>query len=166
MSYRGVKRVLGETRLELKCLVLFAICLLTLIGGSFWWYGSRTEDLVIDNARSTGRNLVQAALLHQHMQFLDDPKYQGMYASLGQNFQTQNYTYGFLKPDSTKPKFQPQDENEASILQHFPLTVPVVAKSPEATPKIVDTNEETQYVDRLLPDEKGEYQYQYFQPVY
>ena len=50
MSYRGVKRVLGETRLELKCLVLFAICMLTLIGGSFWWYGSRTEDLVYDKS--------------------------------------------------------------------------------------------------------------------
>ena len=28
MSYRSFKRVLGETRLELKCLLLFAICLL------------------------------------------------------------------------------------------------------------------------------------------
>ncbi len=69
MSYRGVKRVLGETRLELKCLVLFAICLFTLIGGSFWWYGSQTENLVYDKARSTrprpgdGR-FVAAALDH------------------------------------------------------------------------------------------------------
>ena len=60
MSYRSVKRVLGETRLELKCLLLFAVCLLTLIGGSFWWYGSRTEELVFDKARNMCQNLVDA----------------------------------------------------------------------------------------------------------
>ena len=51
MSYRSIKRVFGETRLELKCLLLFAVCLLTLIGGSFWWYGSKTELLVSDKSR-------------------------------------------------------------------------------------------------------------------
>jgi two-component system, NarL family, sensor histidine kinase BarA len=66
MSYRSVKRVLGETRLELKCLVLFAICLLTLIGGSFWWYGSKTEVLVYSNTRSTCAQLVKAVLIQQH----------------------------------------------------------------------------------------------------
>ena len=71
MSYRGVKRVLGETRLELKCLVLFAVCLLTLIGGSFWWYGSQTEKLVYDKARSTGHDLVTAGLLQRHWTILD-----------------------------------------------------------------------------------------------
>src|ERR1700733_5218109 len=88
MSYRGVKRVLGETRLELKCLVLFAICLFTLIGGSFWWYGSRTEDLVYDKARSTGRDLVHSVLLQQHWKFLDEKKYLEMTDSLGLNLQT------------------------------------------------------------------------------
>jgi two-component system sensor histidine kinase BarA len=166
MSYRGVKRVLGETRLELKCLVLFAICLFTLIGGSFWWYGSRTEDLVYDKARSTGRDLVHSVLLQQHWKFLDEKKYLEMTDSLGLNLQTQSYTYGFLEPESPTPSFQPQDEYEAWVLQHFPLTVPVVSKSADALPKIADANEEPQYVDRLLPDQKGEYQYEYFQPIY
>ena len=66
MSYRSVKRVLGETRLELKCLLLFAICLLTLIGGSFWYYGSRSEDLVIENTRARCKNLIDAIILEHH----------------------------------------------------------------------------------------------------
>ncbi|HZZ29305.1 MAG TPA: ATP-binding protein [Pirellulales bacterium] len=70
MSYRGVKRVLGETRLELKCLVLFAVCLLTLIGGSFWWYGSRTEDLVFQNTRNNCQYLVRAILIEEHWKYI------------------------------------------------------------------------------------------------
>jgi two-component system, NarL family, sensor histidine kinase BarA len=69
MSYRGVKRVLGETRLELKCLVLFATCLLTLIGGSFWWYGNRTEDLVNQNTRNNCQYLVRAILSQEHWKY-------------------------------------------------------------------------------------------------
>ena len=66
MSYRSIKRVLGETRLELKCLLLFAICLLTLIGGSFWWYGSKTEGIVVDNSRDICRNLIDAIMMELH----------------------------------------------------------------------------------------------------
>ncbi|MCC7085249.1 MAG: HAMP domain-containing protein [Pirellulales bacterium] len=67
MSYRSVKRVLGETRLELKCLALFAICLLTLIGGSFWWYGSQSEELVITNTRNTCKHLAESVIFQAHL---------------------------------------------------------------------------------------------------
>ena len=67
MSYRSVKRVLGETRLELKCLLLFAVCLLTLIGGSFWWYGSQAESLVYDNSRNACRHLVDSEIFQEHV---------------------------------------------------------------------------------------------------
>ena len=46
MSYRSLKRVFGETSLERKCRFLFGGCLLLLITGSFWWYGTQTEELV------------------------------------------------------------------------------------------------------------------------
>src|SRR5262249_7808203 len=166
MSYRGVKRVLGETRLELKCLGLFAVCLFTLIGGSFWWYGSRTEDLVIDKARSTGRNLVHSVLLQQHWKFLDEKKYREMTDSLSLNLQNQSYTYGFLIPESANADFQPQDDYEAWVLQHFPATVPIVSKSNEGPPKIADIDDDVHYLDRIAPDQKGEYQYEYFEPIY
>jgi two-component system sensor histidine kinase BarA len=167
MSYRGVKRVLGETRLELKCLGLFAVCLFTLIGGSFWWYGSRTEDLVIDKARSTGRNLVQAALFQEHWANLDNDKnkYKQFNEALGQNLQTQSYTYGFIAP--TNPKYQPRDENELSVLEMFPATVPIVSPAPDAQPGELDSSApDVQTYDRLEPNKKGEYEFQYYQPIY
>ena len=44
MSYRSIKRVLGETSLERKCRFLFGACLLLLITASFWFYGDQTEQ--------------------------------------------------------------------------------------------------------------------------
>ena len=63
--------MLGETRLELKCLLLFAVCLLTLIGGSFWWYGGQTEKLVKDKAKNTGQHLVDTYLLQYHWSLVE-----------------------------------------------------------------------------------------------
>ena len=54
MSYRSIKRVLGETSLERKCRVLFGICLLLLITASFWLYGKRTDTIIDEQNRSTG----------------------------------------------------------------------------------------------------------------
>ena len=53
MSYRSLKRVLGETSLERKCRFLFGACLLMLITGSFWWYGRSTEELVYEASRES-----------------------------------------------------------------------------------------------------------------
>ncbi len=62
VSYRGVKRVLGETNLERKCRWLFGMCLAVLIAGSFWWYGARTEQLVYDNTRVAASRAGRACL--------------------------------------------------------------------------------------------------------
>jgi signal transduction histidine kinase len=48
MSYRGIKRLLGETSLERKCRFLFGAATLLLISGSLGWYAWNTEDLVAD----------------------------------------------------------------------------------------------------------------------
>ncbi len=68
MSYRSVKRVLGETNLERKCRILFGLSLLALISASFWFYGKRTEQLIEEKNRDTGRRLVDSALLKYHWQ--------------------------------------------------------------------------------------------------
>ncbi len=165
MSYRSVKRVLGETRLELKCLVLFAICLFTLIGGSFWWYGSRTENLVYDKARSTGHDLVTAGLLQRHWTVLDkdSPEAASHWAS---KLQSQTFTATFLKPDDTNPNNRPQDD-EMAIVQHFPLTMPVESKTAELGNGPADRTSPTiDYFERIAQAENGDWQYQYFQPVY
>ncbi len=169
MSYRSVKRVLGETRLELKCLVLFAICLFTLIGGSFWWYGSQTETLVYDKARSTGQHLVAASLLQYHWSRNKGEPVQNQPAIeyWASKLQAQNYTATFLKPDSTDPIHRPQNERDAWALQHFPATMPAEEKTGDTGTGPADRPAPAiDYVDRLEKADQGEYHYEYFQPVY
>jgi two-component system sensor histidine kinase BarA len=68
MSYRRFKRLLGETYLERKCLLLFGTASLLLITASFWYYAWMTESLVYEQARFTGRLLVYQALLRLHLE--------------------------------------------------------------------------------------------------
>ena len=58
MSYRTIKRLLGETSLERKCRLLFGTGLLLLIAGSFALYGWLTVRLVYDQNRIMARALV------------------------------------------------------------------------------------------------------------
>ncbi|MBN1911501.1 MAG: HAMP domain-containing protein [Pirellulales bacterium] len=66
MSYRSIKRVLGETSLERKCRFLFGACLLVLISSSFWWFGQRTQKVVFNQNPTMGRLLVDQGLLRIH----------------------------------------------------------------------------------------------------
>jgi two-component system sensor histidine kinase BarA len=58
MSYRGYKRLLGETSLERKSLFFFGIVILVLIVGSFFLFGRRSEQLAYDQIRTACRLLV------------------------------------------------------------------------------------------------------------
>ncbi|MCH2113768.1 MAG: ATP-binding protein [Pirellulales bacterium] len=71
MSYRTFKRALGETNLERKCRWLFGACLLPLIAGSFWWYGSQTDRIVLEQNRFVGEALVDLAMMMDHKDVLD-----------------------------------------------------------------------------------------------
>ncbi len=167
MSYRGVKRVLGETRLELKCLVLFAVCLFTLIGGSFWWYGSSIEHLVYDNAQSTGENLVAASLLQYHWsKDQDTPSEPRRNAQKAVNYwaskmQSQNYRANFIKPDPTSAEFRAKEE-DAGILEQFPPSLPLE----ELAADDVSHKARVQFRARVVPGDNGKYYYQYYQPIY
>ena len=66
MSYRSIKRVLGETSLERKCRFLFGACLLVLITASFWLYSFQTEQIVIEKDRKTGQLLTRQDLVMRH----------------------------------------------------------------------------------------------------
>jgi two-component system, NarL family, sensor histidine kinase BarA len=66
MSYRGLKRVLGESNLERKCRWLFGICLLGLVVLAFWGVSRITENLAERIMLSKGRERVRLALLDLH----------------------------------------------------------------------------------------------------
>jgi two-component system, NarL family, sensor histidine kinase BarA len=69
MSYRTVKRLLGETSLERKCRFLFGGGLLLLITGSFYFYGRQTTKLVYEQNIITGRLLVTPVIYQHHWKY-------------------------------------------------------------------------------------------------
>ena len=70
MSYKSLKRALGETSLERKCRFLFGACLLLLITASFWSYGILTERVVYEQNQIRGQLLVDRAVQARHVENL------------------------------------------------------------------------------------------------
>ena len=71
MSYRTIKRVLGETNLERKCRWWFGTSLFILLTLSFFWYGRRTEAILKGlNPKFIGPELVRAGWLEVHLKHL------------------------------------------------------------------------------------------------
>ena len=66
MSYRRLKRLLGETNFELKVLVLFGTGLTVLAIATFFLYRSQTTKLLDRTTRSTARSLAAAQVLKTH----------------------------------------------------------------------------------------------------
>ena len=76
MSYRGIKRILGESSLERKILILFGVCLLLLIAGSFLWVSRVTEDVIRQNTKDKAQGLFGDFMLRTHLNsvmFKEDP---------------------------------------------------------------------------------------------
>ena len=150
MSYRSFKRVLGETSLERKCRSLFGICLLLLITGSFWWYGTMTEELVYKQNRTKGQLLVDTVLTHYHWQALESGEdYKSTVPSLSRNLQRQEYNWATITPKSPDPQKQPTDEFEARILRQFLRDAPLEQEGEEPP---------VEFVERHDP-QRGEYVY-------
>ncbi len=66
ISYRSLKKLIGESSLERKCRFLFGFALLFLITTSFWWYAYRTQKLVENQQVFAARMLVPRLLQLQH----------------------------------------------------------------------------------------------------
>ena len=67
MSYRTIKRVLGETSLERKCRFLFGGGLMLLISGAFYFYGQLNLKIVNRHNRDAARLLVIPRVMAQHV---------------------------------------------------------------------------------------------------
>ena len=66
MSYRNIKRLLGETSLERKCRLLFGGGLLLLISGSFWIHARQTQKLVFAQHAEHARLVVASVIIEKH----------------------------------------------------------------------------------------------------
>jgi len=131
MAYRSFKDILGETSLERKCRLLFGLCLFVLITGSFWWYGSRTEELVYTTTRSTGRHLVDAIMLHYHWKTLEaEHRYTNLIETLGRTLQSQPYSWRMLEPDATPEERAAYTQLDTAVLEFFKDRAAPAADSP------------------------------------
>ena len=117
MSYRGFKRLLGETSLERKCRWLLAGGVLTLMSGSFYFYARQTEDLAYDQLAHTGRALVSPIVARVHVR-----------GELGEGMdefqriaeekwpdKLKGYKYQLLRPNAARPENQPPAEDLAAL---------------------------------------------------
>ncbi|HTU24954.1 MAG TPA: hypothetical protein VMF30_06130, partial [Pirellulales bacterium] len=113
MSYRSLKRVLGENSLERKCLFLFGFWLLIVITGAFWWYSSQTDELVLTATRRTAAGLTTTVLFRTHLEKLDEEPYERLfrdlgvepnsneelYRDLGKDVAQEDYDWKFVRPN-------------------------------------------------------------------
>jgi two-component system, NarL family, sensor histidine kinase BarA len=99
MSYRSLKRVLGETNLERKCRFLFGACLLLLITASFWLYSFQTESIVKDQDRTTGYLLTQQEMKVRHFKSLAQEKDQPVVEQVSDMLSEQTYKVKFIVPN-------------------------------------------------------------------
>jgi two-component system sensor histidine kinase BarA len=120
MSYRSIRDILGETSLERKVRFLFGLCLFVLIAASFWWYGSRTEQLVYTSSQSTGRHVVDAIMLQHHWKMLEkEQQYASTIESLEKRLPQEKYRWRILRPDATpeeRAEYRPLD---VDVLESF-----------------------------------------------
>jgi len=157
MSYRSLKRVLGETSLERKCRFLFGACLLVLIAGSFWWYGRNTEELVKESSRETARGLVNTIIVMRHWKWLTtskDPEFLQLVDSLEGGLRSQEYRWDFIRPVQEGP-YAPKDSFEFEKLHEFLRNPPPPAEG-ELAP--IEFSERREVVD-------GKPEYQYYMPI-
>ncbi|GIX04656.1 MAG: two-component sensor histidine kinase [Planctomycetaceae bacterium] len=95
MSYRTLKRLLGETSLERKCRLLFGAGLLALITGSFSFYAWQTTKLVYQQNQMAARLLVLPIILEKHWKASEQQKLLPLAKSVEQ-------MAAELKPDDMK----------------------------------------------------------------
>ena len=72
MSYRTIKRLLGETHFELKSLVLFGLGLTVLATITFALYWWQTSGLVSEGNRQAARQMIPAIILAHHWKWDQD----------------------------------------------------------------------------------------------
>ncbi len=125
MSYRTFKRVLGETRLERKCRLIFGGSLLLLIGGAFWAVDRIAEDLVYQTTRQKGADLVDLCMFRYHFELWEtDPDKKQLAQEMSRDLLTQSVNYKFevlAPPGAIVPELGmarvPTDPEELQLVQ-------------------------------------------------
>ena len=107
MSYRSFKHLLGETSLERKCRFIFGGGILVLVTLSFYWYGQRTEALVIDQTTHAARMQVNPYVMNLHYKAMGNNDFASvmevLWGDLASIDEMSNYDSTSLKPYKLMP---------------------------------------------------------------
>ncbi|MDH3719485.1 MAG: ATP-binding protein, partial [Planctomycetota bacterium] len=168
MSYRSIKRVLGETNLERKCRFLFGASLFLLLMGSFLWYGKRTAEIVNEQNPKTGRLLVHTIMMHHWKHLETNETFKPVVEELITYFDKDDYEWNAIRPESNKPKESQISKNkfERELLAKWVTTGPPAdgEDAPFAQREKKVMREQTLPNGQTVRREVAEYHY--YQPVY
>ena len=150
MARRPLKRVFGETSIELKCLILFGAFLLLVISASFLSYWVVTENVVEEQNPNTGRLLAQQSMVAMHwLAFESKEKGNERFLAVAR-YLTREVTDKEIVPEAAgNPKIPNERESRVRYM------LPDETQPPERQPK--DKYERDQLRDFLKtkPDEPG-----------
>lgn len=185
MSNRRVQHIFGEGSLEVKCLTLFALCMVVVILVTMtpiWW---TTKQLIDLQNPQTGRLLVDEVVLIKHWEgFEPNENFQLVRRVVQSQLTQQKFEYHVLKPGRT---YESLDEFGQQTVEKFaqapieqfrqasnPLIVSTSAKSDDSSESNPETSDGSQkrketpvekttepdYIGRLHDDN-----YEYYQAV-
>ena len=170
MSYRSFKHLLGETSLERKCRFIFGGGILVLVTCSFYWYGQKTESLVIGQTTQTARMLVKPTLMNLHYKSMGNSDFAAviemLWGELSSVDDLPRHEARVLNPNKpVDPKDEPLDDFEKSTLARFLRSAAVEEGFQKAgTPRkqYVFSDGTPMWESRIQPGKK---EYQYVQAV-
>jgi signal transduction histidine kinase len=190
MSYRTLKRALGESNLERKCRLLFGGCLLVLITVSFWWYGSQTDKIVTDTNRRVTSMLVPTYLFDLHKDVFDptlSAEMRQVNEKMAEQFLRSNQVRtNHLLPKNPQGARKPHDDFEWELMYRWSRYSEQLTSDAEidaldaledeerreqglwANREITQTVEEMRKDDqgKAVPQERTAQFYQYYQPLF
>lgn len=122
MSYRTVKRLLGETSLERKCRFLFGGGLLLLITGSFYFYGRQTTKLVYEQNIITGRLLVTPIIYQHHWKYRESKQFHPAIDAMARELkpaELTKYDWDLVRATPDDPEKRPSDQADFDALDRL-----------------------------------------------
>jgi two-component system, NarL family, sensor histidine kinase BarA len=116
MSYKTIKRLLGETSLERKCRFLFGSGLLLLITGSFYFYAWQTTQLIHEQNLVAARLLVAPIIMEKHWKWSENRSEHSIAEEVARMavdlkpLDMKKYNWTLSKADLNDPASRPPDD--------------------------------------------------------
>jgi two-component system sensor histidine kinase BarA len=170
LSYRTVKRVLGESNLERKFRRLFGICIGLLITGSFYLYSVKNEEIIREQNRFLGEVVTNAAILEAHLLTQDDEiALRPVDELIAESFRRRNYQWEALYPKNPEEVGKPYDEFEWGLVHKW-SDLGSTLKSDSDIEKLEQESKpwDSRPGERRQGEngERGKVWYQYYEPVF